>query len=83
MRKVCVSSSYCQYKTDTGYCGYTGCDCIKERLGNTCTVRIPDKPKYSITQSVDISDESIEKIADVVIKKLLDYIVIPGGIEKW
>ncbi len=70
MRAFCISSSYCPYKTDTGYCGYTGMDCAQNKLAKSCTIKIPDKPQYSITQLVNLTDESIEKIADAVVKKL-------------
>lgn len=70
MRVICISETYCPYKSDTGYCGYTGCECIKEKPSKIYTVKVPDKPQYSITQLVGISDESIERIADAVIRKL-------------
>lgn len=61
----CVSDKYCQYKSDTGYCGYTG-GCVQE---NT-TIKVPTEQRWSISQTVDISTDSIEAIADAVVKKL-------------
>ncbi len=66
MRAVCVSSSYCQYKTDTGYCGYTGMGCAQ---GLVRSVRI-DEPSYRIVRQVELSDECIDKIAEAVVEKL-------------
>lgn len=79
MRAVCISATNCQYKSDTGYCGYTGNGCAQ---GLVRSVKY-DNPTCTIVRQVELSDESVEKIADALIKKLLDYIVIPGGIEKW
>lgn len=66
MNAYCISEKYCRYKSDTGYCSYTG-GCVLE---NTATVDIPTKKSSSITQIVDISTDSIEAIADAVAKKL-------------
>lgn len=68
MNGYCISDKYCQYKSDTGYCGYTG-GCV---LDNYITVKAPTTPRWTITQVVDISTDSIEAIADAVIKKLRD-----------
>ena len=67
MRAICISSSYCQYKTDTGYCGYTGNGCA---LNQSTTIKIPTKPQYTTTMVVDISTESINEIAEAVVEKL-------------
>lgn len=78
MRAVCVSDKYCPYKTDTGYCGYTGMGCHLESTGNSiATLNIPQESEYKIVRAVDISDESIEKIADAVVEKFLQ------GIKVW
>lgn len=62
----CVSDKYCQYKSDTGYCGYTG-GCVQE---NAVTIKAPTEQCWRISQTVDISTDSIEAIADAVVKKL-------------
>ena len=74
MRTACISNGYCQYRTDTGYCGYTGNGCA---LNDTTTMPVVSShlnPQntlpYRITQLVDISPESIEEIANAVVKKL-------------
>lgn len=66
MRAACISTENCPYKSDTGYCGYTGNGCVNELVHS---VRI-DEPSYKIVRQVDVSDEAIEKIADAVVKKL-------------
>ena len=66
MRAACISETYCPYKTDTGYCGYTGTGCAQSLVRS---VRI-DEPSYMIVQRVEVSDESIEKIAEAVVEKL-------------
>lgn len=66
MNGYCISDKYCKYKSDTGYCGFTG-GCVLE---NSITVKVPTTPSWSITQVVDISTDSIEAIADAVVKKL-------------
>ncbi|MBR3280124.1 MAG: hypothetical protein IKG01_14665 [Lachnospiraceae bacterium] len=66
MTGYCITDKYCNYKSDTGYCGYTG-GCVLE---NTATVIIPNKQSCHISQVVDISPDSIEAIADAVVRKL-------------
>lgn len=66
MNKYCISDKYCQYKGDTGYCGYTG-GCVQD---NSVTFKVPPEQCWSITRVVDISTDSIEAIADAVVKKL-------------
>lgn len=61
MNGYCISDSYCPHKSDTGYCGYTG-GCI--------LVKVPINQNFHLTQVVDISTDSIEAIADAVVKKL-------------
>lgn len=39
----------------------------------TATININEFPKYTIQRIVEISDETIEKIADAVVRKLIDY----------
>lgn len=66
MMGYCISDKYCRYKSDTGYCGYTG-DCV---FDNTVTIDIPTERNWPLTRRVDISIESIEAIADAVVRKL-------------
>lgn len=66
MRAFCISSSYCQYKTDTGYCGYTGMGCAQ---GLVRSVKYDD-PIHTIARQVELSDGCIDKIAEAVVKKL-------------
>ena len=61
----CVSDKYCQYKSDTGYCGYTG-GCVQD---NSVTIEAT-KQFWSVSRVVDISADSIEAIANAVVKKL-------------
>ena len=73
----CSNSNYCPYKTDTGYCGYTGMGCHLESTGNSiAALKIPQESEYKIVRVVDISDESIEKISDAIAKKLVDVLEI-------
>lgn len=74
MRAFCVSNSPCSYRTDTGYCEYSGNGCP---LDDTATIPVVSShlnPQntlpYRITQLVDISPESIEEIANAVVEKL-------------
>lgn len=66
MTGYCISDKYCQYKSDTGYCGYTG-GCV---LDNTAIVDIPTERNWSVVREVDLSTDSIEAIADAVVRKL-------------
>jgi len=72
MRTACISDKYCPYRTDTGYCGHSGNWCYLE-LGdvhNSKTVKVSTNPNYQISKLVDISTESINQIADAVVKRL-------------
>ena len=53
MMSYCGSETYCPYRTDTGYCGYTGYGCIKEILA-----------KYSISDEniEEIADAVVKKL---------------------
>lgn len=66
MNGYCLSDKYCQYKSDTGYCGYTA-GCVRD---NSVTIKVPTTPSWPITRVVDISTDSIEAIANAVVKKL-------------
>lgn len=66
MRTACISDKYCQYRTDSG-CGYTGNGCA---LDNTITIKQPNNQSFRLVQLVDISTESINQIADAVVKRL-------------
>lgn len=72
MRAECISTANCQYRSDTGYCGYTGNGCVLNDLVHS--VRI-DEPSYKIIRQLDVSDESIEKIAEAVANKLHQEVV--------
>ena len=65
MRAVCISESYCQYKTDSGYCGYTGSDCAKSLVRS-----VKYDPKVSLVHQVELTDDCINQIAEAVVKKL-------------
>lgn len=69
MTGYCISDKYCRYKSDTGYCGYTG-GCVLGVLDNTARVDIPTERSWPVTHVVDISTDSIEAIADAVVRKL-------------
>lgn len=74
----CSNSNYCPYKSDTGYCGYTGMGCHLESTGSSiAALNIPQESDFTIVRTVELSDESIEKIADAVVEKLLQ------GIKVW
>ena len=66
MTGYCISDKHCRYKSDTGYCGYTG-GCI---FDNTVRVDIPTERSWSVARVVDISTDSIEAIADAVVRRL-------------
>ena len=66
MNGYCISDKYCRYKSDTGYCGYTG-DCVQK---TKTTFVIPNEQHVTVTKVVDISTDSIEAIADAVVRKL-------------
>lgn len=65
--RVCMSTASCQYKSEiTGYCGYTENGCVNEHVQSVWI----NEPSYKIAQQVDVSDESIEKIADAIVNIL-------------
>ena len=66
MNGYCLSDKYCQYKSDTGYCGYTA-GCV---LDNVATIKVPKTEKHIIVQMVDISPDSINAIVDAVVRRL-------------
>lgn len=67
MRGYCISDKPCNYRSEFGYCNFTGGGCGFE---NTKTLDIPTERNWSLTRRVDISTDSIEAIADAVVKKL-------------
>lgn len=69
MRVVCTTDKYCQYKTDSGYCGYTGTECAKETVH---TITLKDSPIITVKQ-VELTDDCIQRIAEEVVKKLKRY----------
>ena len=56
----------CRYKSDSG-CAYTGNGCA---FDNTTTIEMPVTPQISVVKLVEISPESIDKIADAVIERM-------------
>ena len=75
MRALCVSDKYCPYKTDIGYCGYTGMGCHLESTGNSiAALNIPQESDFTIVRTVELSDESIEKISDAIADKLSEML---------
>lgn len=70
MMSYCGSGTNCPYRTDTGYCRYTGYGCAQEVLTKANATKTSDKPIYFMAKMVDLSEASIEKIADAVVKKL-------------
>lgn len=68
MWKLCASDKYCKYKSDMGYCVYTGMECAKETV-RTIEI-IKDSPQMVMVKQVELTDECIEKIAEAVVKKL-------------
>lgn len=70
MRAVCISNRYCQYKSDTGYCGYTGMGCAKDAIN---TMEITKDSPMVIVKQVELTDECIQRIAEEVVKKLKRY----------
>lgn len=63
----CISDKPCNYRSEFGYCNFTGGGCVSE---NTKTLVIPTEQYWAVTKVVDISTESIEAIADAVVRKL-------------
>ena len=71
MRTACISDKYCPYRTDSGYCGFTGCGCaLDSALDTTITFKQPNDQPFRLVQVVDVSTESINQIADAVVKRL-------------
>ncbi len=67
MRACCISDKPCNYRSEFGYCNFTGGGCVFE---NTKTLDIATERNWSLTRRVDISTESIEAIADAVVRRL-------------
>ena len=68
MNGYCISDRSCPYKSGTGYCGYiTGTGCLFDDLG---TVTISDVAPMQTIRVVDISEDSINAIADAVVERL-------------
>lgn len=69
---------YTTYNCGNLYCGYHCDNCGYDTIDNTRTVTtsktisINNQPKPIIQKVVQVSDESIEKIADAVVRKLAD-----------
>lgn len=67
MNAYCVSLHNCQYKSDTGYCNYSGSGCAQ---GLVRSVKIDLDAPFTVTEQVEITDECIQMIAEAVAKKL-------------
>lgn len=74
MRGVCVTDKYCQYKTGSGYCGYTGTECVKDYdvLYGLHKINLKDPPMITVKQ-VELTDECIQRIAEAIAKELKRY----------
>lgn len=69
MRAFCISASYCPYKADTGYCGYTGAGCAQ---GLVRSARYEIDLSDTIVKYAELSDETIDKIVEAVVERLRD-----------
>ena len=67
MRAYCISQYFCQYKTDTGYCNYSGGGCAQ---GLVRSVKLNSDAPFTVVRQVELTEECIQKIAEEVAKKL-------------
>ena len=58
----------CEYKLDNNYCKYTF-GCVEDESDNSATVEIP-KATMRTVQVVELSEDSINAIADAVVRRL-------------
>lgn len=69
---------YMTYNSGNPYCGYHCNNCGYDTMNNTYTVTtsktidISNQPEPIIQKVVQVSDDSINKIADAVVRKLAD-----------
>lgn len=71
----CSNINYCPYKSDTGYCGYTGMGCHLESTGSSiAALNIPQESDFTIVRTVELSDESIAKIVDSITERLSEML---------
>ena len=51
----CSNINYCPYKSDTGYCGYTGMGCHLESTGSSiAALNIPQESDFTIVRTVEL-----------------------------
>lgn len=67
MRAYCISQHNCQYKSDTGYCGYSGNGCAQ---GFVRSVKFDSDVPFTIEKQIVLTDDCIQMIAEAVVKKL-------------
>lgn len=67
MRAFCVSLHDCQYKSDTGYCNYSGVGCAQ---GLVRSVKFTSAVPFTMEKQVALTDECIERIAEAVVRKM-------------
>ena len=58
----------CENKTLSGYCKTTAC--INPKYQGTRTIKIEPQTQGITVRVVEVSEESIERIADAVVRKL-------------
>lgn len=63
-----ICSYNCPNKTEHGYCKTTGC--IYPEYRNSVTINY-EPPSYKIIQYAELSDESIDRIVEAFVKKLI------------
>lgn len=69
---------YMTYNSGNPYCGYHCNNCGYDTMNNTHTVTtsktidISNQPEPIIQEVVQVSDDSINKIADAVVKKIME-----------
>ena len=69
---------YMTYNSGNPYCGYHCYSCGYDTMNNTHTVTtsktisINNQPEPIIQEVVQVSDDSINKIADAVVKKIME-----------
>lgn len=67
MRAYCISLHNCQYKSDTGYCNYSGSGCAQ---GLVRSVKFTSDVPFTMEKQVALTDECIERIAEAVVRKM-------------
>lgn len=57
----------CYYKSEPGFCDYPGTGCAQ---GLVRSVRYESDPSYMIVKYAELSDETIERIAEAGVERL-------------